>query len=81
MTTVVRSGFVVRETTAAVAFVAADQADIASVKPLWLPRKKIASLTEIDALSRAIETAQDGRRQGVPVKVEIDAVFATKVGA
>jgi hypothetical protein len=81
MTTLMRSGFVVRETEAAVAFVAASQAGVANVKPLWLPRKKIVKITEIDAISRAIETAQDGRRQGVPVKVEIDEAFATKVGA
>jgi hypothetical protein len=80
MTTISLAGFVVRETEAAIAFVRAADAAIEGIKPLWLPRKKVASLIEADAVSRKIQTAQDGTRQGVPVSVEIDAAFAAKVG-
>lgn len=79
MTTETLTGFVVRETAAAVAFVESAHRAIAGVKPLWVPRKKIAQLVELDALSARIETAQDGTRNGVPVTLEIDAAFLEKV--
>ncbi len=72
-------GFVVRETEAAVAFVRAQDAGIESVRPLWLPRKKIAQLLELDLAGRKIRTAQDGERIGIPVVVEVDAEFAERV--
>lgn len=75
------TGYVVRETAAAVAFVRAADAGKPAVRPLWVPRAKIQSLTEADAMGRRIVTAQDGERVGVPVTIEIDAAFAAKVGA
>jgi hypothetical protein len=72
-------GFVVRETEAAVAFVLAQDAAVQQVRPLWLPRKKIAELVELDLPGRQIRTAQDGERIGIPVVVSIDAEFADRV--
>jgi hypothetical protein len=75
------TGYVVRETAAAIAFVSADNANTASVRPLWIPRAKLGAVVEADAAGRNIATAQDGDRVGVPVTLEIDAAFAAKVGA
>ena len=72
-------GFVVRETEAAVAFVRAQDAAVQQVRPLWLPRKKIAELVELDLAGRRIMTAQDGERIGIPVMVSVDAEFAERV--
>ena len=72
-------GYIVRETEAAVAFIATS-AMLDGVKPLWLPRKKIASLVELDLASKTIKTAQDGERVAIPYTVEIDDAFAAKVG-
>lgn len=73
------TGYIVRETEAAVAFIA-NCAMVAGVKPLWLPRKKIHSMQELDLASRTIQTAQDGERVAIPYTVEIDDAFAQKVG-
>ena len=73
------TGYIVRETEAAVAFIAAANM-IDGVKPLWLPRKKIVSLVEMDLSSKTIKTAQDGERVGIPYAVEIDDAFAAKMG-
>lgn len=73
------TGYIVRETEAAVAFVA-NAAMHAGVKPLWLPRKKIVAMRELDESSRTIQTAQDGERIAIPFAIEIDDAFATKVG-
>ena len=75
------TGYVVRETAAAIAFVSADNAPVAGVRPLWIPRAKLGAVVEADAAGRQITTAQDGDRIGVPVTLEIDAAFAAKVGA
>lgn len=72
-------GYVVRETDAAVAFVAESDASIAGVKPLWIPRKKIESATESDGLGRSIKTAQDGERIGIPMALSVDDAFVAKV--
>ena len=72
-------GYIVRETEAAVAFVAA-AAMIDGVKPAWLPRKKISSLFERDMPSKTIRTAQDGERVAIPVSLNLDDAFAAKVG-
>ncbi len=72
-------GFVVRETEAAVAFVLNQDAAVQNIRPLWLPRKKIAELVELDLVSKKIVTAQDGERIGIPVVVSIDAEFADRV--
>lgn len=74
------TGYVVRETEAAIAFVAASDAGKIGVKPLWIPRKKIISQRESDSWSRNIVTAQDGKRLGKPIDLYIDAEFAARVG-
>jgi hypothetical protein len=77
MTTITLTGFIARETEAAVAFV--QQAG--DVAPLWLPRKKIASLIETDALSARVQLRGESvNRNAVPVVVEICEAFAKRVG-
>lgn len=80
MTMIALKGYIVRETEKAIAFVKASDAASTGVRPLWIPRKKISSLIEIDDLSRRIETAQDGVRVGVPITAQIESEFAAKVG-
>jgi hypothetical protein len=72
-------GFVVRETEAAIAFVRESDASVAGVRPLWVPRKKIAQMVELDLAGRKIATAQDGERIGIPAMLEVDNDFADKV--
>lgn len=73
------TGYVVRETEAAVAFVA--RRDVkAGVKPLWVPKAKILIRHEQDRASVTIATAQDGERVGVPTVLVIDEAWAVKVG-
>lgn len=74
------NGYIVRETEAAVAFVAAADASKAGVKPLWIPRKKIVATVELDLTSRTIVTGQDGERVGTPVNLDVDTVFLAKIG-
>lgn len=79
MTTITLSGFIARETEKAVAFV--QRPLTGEMKPLWVPRKKIAQLLESDDLSASVQLAgEDVRRLAYPVSVEIDAAFAAKVG-
>ena len=73
-------GFIVSETDAAVAFVSVTDKNTVGVKPLWLPRKKIESMTEQDSVSVTVKTAQLGERVGFPVVIEADSAFLTKVG-
>lgn len=70
------SGYIVRETEAAVAFVA----KASDSKPLWIPRKKIASMQELDTKSVRVVTAQDGERVGIPHALDVDAAFLAKIG-
>lgn len=80
MTTTTLSGFIVRETEAAVAFVGYPVAG--EKKPLWLPRKKIAALVETDGFSPSIQIAGEGfRRLGTPVDVTVDTAFLERIGA
>ncbi len=73
------TGYIVRETEAAVAFVA--RRDVkAGVKPLWVPKAKILVRHEQDRASVIIATAQDGERVGIPTVLVIDNDFAVKVG-
>lgn len=74
------TGYVVRETDAAVAFVRESDASINQVKPIWLPRKKIGAMTELDLTSRRIVTAQDGERVGIPTIVEVETAFLDRIG-
>ena len=74
------TGYIARETEAAVAFVQLPL--IGEHKPLWIPRKKIASLVERDDMSANVQLAGETiRRLATPVTVEVDAAFLEKVGA
>ena len=73
------TGYIARETEAAVAFV--QRPFNGPLKPLWLPRKKIASLIESDDMSASVQlNGESVRRMAYPVTVEIDTEFAKKVG-
>lgn len=72
-------GYVVRTTDAAVAFVAESDAATVGIKPLWIPRKKIESAKESDAMGRKIQTAQDGERIGILTYLDVDSAFIQKV--
>ena len=76
MTTTLLFGYVVRTTDAAVAFVAS----ASDTKPLWLPRRKIHAMQELDLKSVTIKTAQDGERVGIPYEIDVDSAFLEKVG-
>lgn len=79
MTTITLSGYIARETEAAVAFVQLPL--IGEHKPFWIPRKKISALVERDALSASVQLAGESiRRLATPVEVEICEAFAAKVG-
>lgn len=73
------TGYVVRETEAAVAFVARRDMKV-GVKPLWVPKSKILVRHEQDRASVIIATSQDGDRVGIPTVLVIDDAFAAKVG-
>ena len=73
------TGYIVRETEAAVAFVARRDTK-AGVKPLWVPKAKILVRHEQDRASVTIATAQDGERVGVPTVLVVDNDWAVKVG-
>lgn len=72
-------GYMVRATDAAIAFVAESDASKVGVKPMWIPRKKIAHAKEADARGRTIVTAQDGERVGTPISLDIDDAFLAKI--
>ena len=73
------TGYIVRETEAAVAFVA--RRDVkAGVKPMWVPKSKILVRHEQDRASVTIATAQDGERVGIPTVLVVDNDWAVKVG-
>lgn len=72
-------GYIVRETEAAVAFVRAPLT--AQMKPLWVPRRKIESMQELDLASTSIDIHGESlRRIGTPVNLNVDAAFLQKVG-
>jgi hypothetical protein len=72
-------GYIVRETEAAVALV---QLPLTlDMRPLWVPRKKIASIEEQDGYSPSVQLKGESiRRLGVPVELEICEEFGKKVG-
>ncbi len=74
------TGYVVRETEAAIAFVRESDAGVQGVKPIWLPRKKLGRVREADCMGRRIVTAQDGERVGIPATVEVDSAFLDRIG-
>ena len=72
-------GYIVRETEAAVAFVRAPLS--AQMKPLWVPRRKIEAMEELDLASASIYIAGESlRRMGTPVNLQIDEAFLAKIG-
>lgn len=74
------TGYVVRETEAAIAFVRESDAGVAGVKPIWIPRKKLGRVREADCMGRRIVTAQDGERIGIPATVEVESAFLDRIG-
>lgn len=76
----VLTGYVVRETEKAVAFVLLGEI-AGEVKPLWVPHKKIDNCEELDSYSPSIQIAGESiRRFGIPVRLEIDSAFLKRVG-
>jgi hypothetical protein len=74
------TGYIVRETEKAVAFVLEGEF-AGEVKPLWVPHKKIDSREELDSYSPSIQIAGESvRRLGIPVRLEIDSEFLKRVG-
>jgi hypothetical protein len=73
-------GYIVRTTDAAIAFVREQDAKTESVRPIWVPRKKLGRVREADAIGRRIKTAQDGERVGIPATVEVDPEFLNRIG-
>ena len=74
------TGYVVRETEAAVAFVRESDAGVVGVKAIWIPRKKLGRIRESDCAGRRIVTAQDGERIGIPTTVEVESAFLDRIG-
>lgn len=74
------TGYVVRETEAAVAFVREADAGVSGIRPIWIPRAKLGRIREADARGRTIATAQDGERVGIPATLEVDPAFLAKIG-
>lgn len=78
MTTI--SGYIARETEAAVAFITLPLAG--EHKPLWIPRKKIAQIVERDDMSANVQLAGERiRRLAIPVEIDVDAAWLERVGA
>lgn len=77
MTTTTLTGLIARETEKAVAFLQHGE-----TKPLWLPRKKISAMTELDERSRPVQIQGEKiTRQGIPVQVEVETEFLARVAA
>jgi hypothetical protein len=74
------TGYIVRKTDAAVAFVRESDAGVTGVRPIWIPVKKLGRVREADAMGRRIVTAQDGERVGIPATVEVDSAFLDRIG-
>lgn len=73
------TGYIARETDAAVAFIAGPLT--LDMKPLWVPRKKITSMVELDSYSPSVQLAgEQVRRLVTPVELEVDSDFLKKVG-
>ena len=74
------TGYIVRSTDAAVAFVREADAGVSGVRPIWIPRKKLGRVREADCMGRRIVTAQAGERIGVPATVEVESAFLDRIG-
>jgi hypothetical protein len=74
------TGYIVRETEAAVAFVLSQDAG-SIAKPLWIPRSKIDECEELDELSKAIQLEGETlSRCGIPVIIDVQNSFLRKIG-
>jgi hypothetical protein len=74
------SGFIARETEAAVAFVQLPL--IGEHSPMWIPRKKIVSSVERDEYAPSVQLKGESiRRLATPVNLEVDSVFLNRIGA
>ena len=74
------TGYIARETEAAVAFVQGPLA--ADMKPLWIPRKKISETVETDGYSPSVQLAGERiSRLAIPVELTVDAAFLERIGA
>ena len=77
MTTTTLTGLIARETEKAVAFVQRGE-----TRPLWLPRKKIAQLVELDERSQPVQIQGEKIvRQGVPAQLEVETEFLSRIAA
>jgi hypothetical protein len=75
MTTTTLTGLIASETEKAVAFV-----QPGATRPLWLPRKKIVVMTELDERSQPVQfQGEKITRQGIPVQVEVETAFLARV--
>lgn len=75
MTTTTLTGLIASETEKAVAFV-----QKGATRPLWLPRKKIAAMTELDERSQPVQIQGEKiTRQGIPTQVEVCSEFLARV--
>ena len=79
MPAIVLSGFIVRETDLAVAFVKESDAKVENIRPIELPRKKISSMAERDAMSKNIQCDRYGQRVGTPYTVTVDSDFLDRI--
>ena len=78
MTTRTLTGYIARTTDKAVAFVASQH----DTKALWLPLKKITKQTERDVRSVPVKLDSNSvPYQALPVWLEVDEAFLTKIGA
>ena len=80
MTTRTLFGFIARETDKALAFVLENES-YENVKPLWLPRKKIVDMQELDRMSQQVQLAGESvTRLAIPVEIEADEDFLKRIG-
>jgi hypothetical protein len=77
----VMQGYIVAQSDAAMAFVANADAGKESIKPFWIPRKKIESAKELDCKGRLIKTAQNGEKMGIPFSLNVCDAFLAKVAS
>lgn len=78
--TITLTGYNAAGTEKAIAFVESGL-DLTDVKPLWLPRKKIASMVELDELSKKIQfKGERVQREAIPVRLEVDKEFLARIG-
>lgn len=80
MTTTTLSGYIARETDAAVAFLAAD-AVLVNAKPFYIPRKKITTMVEGDTTGVPVTLSDETiERNAIPFTLEVDTSFLQRLG-